>query len=42
MILINSAAYVNAEFRDEVGAIPPVFLPTGNKKLLTHQIQYAP
>ncbi|MDU7037493.1 MAG: hypothetical protein E6341_07960, partial [Staphylococcus simulans] len=38
MILINSAAYVNAEFRNEFGAIPPVFLPIGNKKLLTHQI----
>ena len=32
MILINSAAYVNAEFRNEFGAIPPVFLPIGNKK----------
>ena len=38
MILINSAADVNAEFRNEFGAIPPVFLPIGNKKLLTHEI----
>ena len=38
MILINSAAYVNAEFRNEFGAIPPCFLPIGNKKLLAHQV----
>lgn len=38
MILINSAAYVNSEFRNEFGSIPPVFLPIGNKKLLTYQI----
>lgn len=38
MILINSAAYVNSEFRNEFGAIPPVFLPIGNKKLLTYQV----
>lgn len=38
MILINSAAYVNAEFRNEFGAIPPCFLPIGNKKLLSHQV----
>ena len=38
MILINSAAYVNAEFRNEFGSIPPCFLPIGNKKLLSHQV----
>lgn len=38
MILINSAAYVNDEFRNEFGAIPPCFLPIGNKKLLAHQV----
>lgn len=38
MILINSAAYVNAEFRNEFGAIPPCFLPIGNRKLLTYQV----
>ncbi|AFU20143.1 phosphotransferase [Actinobacillus suis] len=38
MILINSAAYVNAEFRNEFGAIPPCFLPIGNRKLLTFQV----
>lgn len=38
MILINSAAYVNTEFRNEFGAIPPCFLPIGNRKLLTLQV----
>lgn len=38
MILINSAAYVGSEFRSEVGAIPPCFLPLGNRKLLQHQV----
>lgn len=38
MILINSADYVNSEFRNEFGAIPPIFLPIGNKKLLTYQV----
>lgn len=38
MILINSAAYVNTEFRNEFGSIPPCFLPIGNKKLLSHQV----
>ncbi len=38
MILINSAAYVNYEFRNEFGAIPPCFLPIGNRKLLTYQV----
>lgn len=39
MILINSAAYVNPEFRNEFGLIPPVFLPVGNKKLLSYQVE---
>lgn len=39
MIVINSAAYVIPEFRNELGAIPPCLLPLGNKKLLQHQIQ---
>lgn len=38
MILINSAAYVNAEFRNEFGYIPPCFLPVGNRKLLSYQV----
>lgn len=38
MILINSADYVNPEFRNELGFIPPAFLPIGNKKLLSYQV----
>ena len=38
MIVINSAAYVEMEFRNELGAIPPCFLPLGNQKLLEHQV----
>ncbi|MGY4866278.1 hypothetical protein ACWCM2_09695, partial [Pasteurella multocida] len=39
MIIINSAAYVIPEFRNEFGLIPPTFLPIGNKKLLSFQVQ---
>lgn len=39
MILINSADYVNPEFRNEFGLIPPIFLPIGNKKLLSYQVE---
>ena len=39
MIVINSAAYVIPEFRNELGLIPPCLLPLGNKKLLEHQVQ---
>lgn len=39
MILINSAAYVIPEFRNEFGLIPPTFLPIGNKKLLVYQVE---
>jgi len=38
MIIINSAAYVVPEFRNELGAIPPCLLPLGNQKLLQHQV----
>lgn len=38
MIIINSAAYVNSEFVNEIGLVPPCFLPLGNKKLLYHQV----
>ena len=38
MIVINSAAYVVPEFRNELGAIPPCLLPLGNQKLLQHQV----
>lgn len=39
MIVINSAAYVMPEFRNELGAIPPCLLPLGNQKLLQHQVR---
>lgn len=38
MIVINSAAYVVPEFRNEFGSIPPCLLPLGNQKLLQHQV----
>jgi fructosamine-3-kinase len=38
LIIINSAAYVEREFRNEIGAIPPCLLPLGNKKLIEYQI----
>lgn len=38
MIIVNSAAYVDSEFRNELGEIPPCFLPLGNQKLLQHQV----
>ncbi|NQD72905.1 hypothetical protein [Pseudomonas sp. CM27] len=37
MILITSAAYVDAEFQAEFGKLPPAFLPVGNKRLFTLQ-----
>lgn len=41
MILITSAAYVNAEFQTEFGRLPPAFLPVGNRRLFEHQIESA-
>lgn len=38
MIIITSAAYVDSEFRSEVGKLPPVMLPVGNKRLLEYQV----
>ena len=38
MIIINSAAYVDAEFRNEFGNIPPCLLPLGNRKLIELQV----
>lgn len=38
MYLIASAAYVNEELRNEVGKIPPSFLPLRNQRLFMHQI----
>ncbi|MGJ7914621.1 phosphotransferase [Massilia sp. LXY-6] len=39
MILIASAAYVNAEFQIEFGKLPPALLPIGNKRLFEYQIR---
>lgn len=39
MILINSASYVSSSLRNELGNVPPVFVPFGNQKLLTYQIE---
>ena len=38
MFLITSAAYVNAEFINEFGRLPPAFLPLQNIRLFQHQI----
>ena len=38
MIIIASAAYVDMEFRAEVGDLPPAMLPVGNKRLFEHQV----
>lgn len=39
MILITSGAYVDSEFINELGLLPPAFLPVGNKKLYEHQLK---
>lgn len=39
MYLITSAAYVSQELRNEVGKLPPAFLPVKNKRLFEHQIK---
>ena len=38
MIIINSADYVISELQNEIGKIPPVFLPVGNKHVLKYQV----
>jgi hypothetical protein len=38
MILIASAAYLDAEFQIEFGRIPPAFLPIGNRRLYERQL----
>ena len=38
MILIMSSAYLSIDFQVEIGAIPPAFLPIGNRKLIEHQV----
>lgn len=42
MFLIMSAAYVTQELRSEFGALPPSFLPLGNRRLFQHQVLLAP
>ncbi len=39
MLLIISGEYVESELRAEFGKIPPAFLPLGNQRLYTHQIE---
>jgi hypothetical protein len=39
MLLITSGAYVESELFSEFGKIPPAFLPVGNKRLYTYQIE---
>lgn len=40
MIIINSAEYVISELQNEIGKIPPVFLPIGNKHVLKMQVAF--
>lgn len=42
MFLIASGAYCTAELQSEFGALPPAFLPLGNKRLFQHQIARIP
>ncbi|TDR57247.1 hypothetical protein DFP85_10162 [Halomonas ventosae] len=42
MFLIMSAAYISQELRSEFGALPPSFLPLGNRRLFQYQISLAP
>ncbi|MGP9833791.1 capsular biosynthesis protein [Marinobacter sp. NSM] len=42
MFLIMSAAYITQELRSEFGALPPSFLPLGNRRLFQHQVRLAP
>lgn len=39
MFLITSGAYLHEEMKSEFGAIPPAFLPLGNKKLIYFQLE---
>ena len=41
MFLITSGAYIEQEFISEIGALPPSFLPLGNRCLFEHQILLA-
>jgi hypothetical protein len=39
MILITSAAYVGQDLAVEVGLLPPSFLPVGNQRLFSYQLE---
>jgi len=39
MFLIASAAYIDNEFKAELGTLPPAFLPIGNRRLYELQIE---
>lgn len=38
MFLISSGAYIEQDLANEVGRLPPAFLPVGNKRLYEHQV----
>lgn len=40
MILLTSGAFLDSEFADELGILPPSFLPLGNKRLYEFQIPF--
>lgn len=40
MLLITSGAYVDSELYAEFGRIPPAFLPVGNRRLFTWQVEH--
>lgn len=39
MILITSGAYISPDLSSEIGRLPPAFLPVGNKRLFTLQLE---
>jgi hypothetical protein len=42
MIIVTSASYIDQEFRAEFGALPPAFLPVGNRRLFSQQAESLP
>jgi len=39
MFLIAAGAYITEDFISEIGKLPPAFLPIGNKRLFTYQVE---
>ncbi|MRI34325.1 hypothetical protein EOPP23_15150 [Endozoicomonas sp. OPT23] len=39
MILITSGAYISADLISDIGRLPPAFLPVGNRRLFTLQLE---